>query len=499
MPRITIFTQAYNTEKYVEKCIKSVLNQTYNDFEYILVDNGSTDGSEKIIKKYAELDKRIVYIRHDINRKGFWPQYVKEMAKGEYFTNLDSDDWFENSFLQTLLDLAETNNLDMAIGGTKFHYLADQRIGYRMSEKQLILNKADIVNNFSFIYQFIRTVWGKILKTDIIKNIDFCDFYKTAGYGYGGDTAFCIDSLYSVEKMGITDKVLHNYIVHNKSTSYDYNKNRILSDTFLFQKAEDFLAVSGPIKKESYVFLYGVYFCAIKDTIAVLINSNISTLDKFSNLNDIIHNSKTQDMINSEYVKSETKDLFNQIAKWLLSQKEVYKTEGLDLIAALLAGMRLYPTKISGWNDKRIFLLLIKIKDNLSKMNLSSDADTAILSITSKLPLLSDLNTGFLSYFRHTIFHLLNNDDNKALSRIYEVISKETDIPDEYFELFLTLGMNLSAKMEQVDSFVFFKKQKISLLIDQCQITDALNELADWDEILPADMDFQSLRGRLTQ
>lgn len=498
MPKVTIFTQAYNTEKYIEKCIKSVLNQTFTDFEYILVDNGSTDGSKKIIQRYSELDKRIVYIRHDINKRGFFLQYIKEIAKGEYVTSLDSDDWFENSFLQTLLELADTNNLDMAIGGTKFHYLANQEIGYRMSNKQLILNKTDIIDNFSFIYQFIRPVWGKILKTDIIKNTDFDDFFKETRCGYGADTAFCIDSLYLVKKLGISDQVLHNYNVHHKSISYNYDKNRIHSDTLLFKKAEDFLAASGPIEEENYLFLYRVYFNAIKDTISVLMNSDICILDKFSNLKDVIYNSKTQEMIKSDYVKSETKDLFNQIANWLLSQKEVHSNEGLDLAAAILAGIRLYPTQISGWDEKMIFILLIKIKDELSKMDLPNDADAAILSITLKQPLLHDLNPIFSFFFREIIFSLLDNDDDKALKQIYDIISKGIDIPDEHFEQFLTLGINLSAKMEQTDSFIFFKKQKISFLIDQCQISEALNELEDWDELLPDDEDFQSLRMRLT-
>ncbi|MEL7661266.1 glycosyltransferase family 2 protein [Acetobacterium wieringae] len=499
MPKITIFTQAYNTEKYIEKCIKSVLNQTFADFEFILVDNGSTDKSKKIIQKYAELDSRIVYIRHDINKKGFWPQYAKEMTKGEYFTNLDSDDWFENSFLETLIDLSEKYNLDMAIGGTKFHYLNNNKTSYRISKEEMILNKTDIINNFSFIYQFIRTVWGKILKTEIIKNTDYSDFYKVAGYGYGGDTAFCIDSLYLVEKMGVTDKVLHNYIVHSKSTSYDYNKNRILSDVFLFEKAENFLASGGSIKDESYLFLFSVYFYAIKDTITVLLNSHICTLDKLSNLKDIIYNTRMQEMINSEYVKSETRILFNQIGKWLLSQEEVQNNEGLDLAATILAGMRLYPNEINGWDEKMIFILLIKIKENLSKMNLSKDADVAILCITSKLPLLRDLNADFLSFFREIIFHLLDDDEIETQNQIYNVISKGIDIPDEYFESFISLGMNLSAKMEQADSFIFFKKQKISLYIDRGQFTDALNELADWDEILPDDVDFENMRKRLTK
>ena len=91
-PLVSVITVTYNRGKLLERCMKSVLNQTYENIEYILVDSGSTDNSKEVVGGF-ENDKRLRYIRLDENRNNFHNyNYGASLAKGEYITYLDSDD-----------------------------------------------------------------------------------------------------------------------------------------------------------------------------------------------------------------------------------------------------------------------------------------------------------------------------------------------------------------------------------------------------------------------
>lgn len=117
VPIISIVVPVYNTEKYLDQCLESLSAQTERNLEIVVVDDGSTDGSALICDKWAEKDSRIRII-HQKNggvvaacRTGF------DAATGLYFTKVDSDDWVEKDFCETLGNLAANNKLDMIISG----------------------------------------------------------------------------------------------------------------------------------------------------------------------------------------------------------------------------------------------------------------------------------------------------------------------------------------------------------------------------------------------
>lgn len=116
--KFTIIVPVYNVEKYLDTCVNSILNQSFTDYELILVDDGSKDKSSEICDKYEKLDKRIKVI-HKIN--GGLVSARKEGAKiasGDYIINIDSDDFIVSNYLQTIYNELENNNYPdmMAIG-----------------------------------------------------------------------------------------------------------------------------------------------------------------------------------------------------------------------------------------------------------------------------------------------------------------------------------------------------------------------------------------------
>ena len=114
---ISVILPIYNVEKYLEKCLKSVINQTYKNLEIILVDDGSKDNSPQICDEYAVKDKRIVVIHKSNGGLSDARNAGIEIAKGKYITLIDSDDYVELEMYEKLYNKAISDNLDIAICG----------------------------------------------------------------------------------------------------------------------------------------------------------------------------------------------------------------------------------------------------------------------------------------------------------------------------------------------------------------------------------------------
>lgn len=114
MPKISIIVPVYNVENYLSKCINSILDQTFSDFELILIDDKSPDKSGKICDDYAKRDNRIMVIHKETNQGVSAARNDGlDVAKGEYVTFVDSDDWVEPDFLEYLYGLAVEKSADI--------------------------------------------------------------------------------------------------------------------------------------------------------------------------------------------------------------------------------------------------------------------------------------------------------------------------------------------------------------------------------------------------
>jgi glycosyltransferase involved in cell wall biosynthesis len=114
MPKLSIIIPVYNSADYLRPCLGSVLNQNFSDFELIIVDDGSKDGSREIIEEYAKKDIRIKLIFHEIN-KGVGPARNSGLAaaKGEFIAFVDSDDWLEKNMYSSLITRQAETDADI--------------------------------------------------------------------------------------------------------------------------------------------------------------------------------------------------------------------------------------------------------------------------------------------------------------------------------------------------------------------------------------------------
>lgn len=115
--KISIVIPIYNTEQYLDKCVDSVLNQTYKNLEVILVDDGSTDDSGKICDYYAAKDQRVVIIHQRNQGNNVARKNGVKIANGDYVGFVDSDDWIEPDMYQCMVDNIKKNNADIVSVG----------------------------------------------------------------------------------------------------------------------------------------------------------------------------------------------------------------------------------------------------------------------------------------------------------------------------------------------------------------------------------------------
>lgn len=172
---VSIIIPIYNVEVYLKECLDTVINQTYQDLEIILVDDGSTDNSGKIADEYAINDLRIKVI-HKVN-SGLSEARNEGMkvATGEWIYFLDSDDWLDLEAINRLVDFAKKNNCDIVQGN--FYYKYDDHLLLRKPDKkeinQNILSREEAMKLLIINDRIKNFAWGKLYKRNLIKYILF--------------------------------------------------------------------------------------------------------------------------------------------------------------------------------------------------------------------------------------------------------------------------------------------------------------------------------------
>ena len=127
MPKVSIIVPIYNSEKYMEKCIDSILNQTLNDIEIILVNDGSTDSSLEIAERYKQRDKRVIIINQINSGPSIARNNGIKIATGKYIGFVDSDDYIEKTMYEKLFEVADNNKVNVAMCNYNEIFLYDNK------------------------------------------------------------------------------------------------------------------------------------------------------------------------------------------------------------------------------------------------------------------------------------------------------------------------------------------------------------------------------------
>jgi glycosyltransferase involved in cell wall biosynthesis len=174
MPKISVIMLTYNRETLVSRAIESVLAQTFRDFEFIIVDNGSTDSSGAIAYEYAAKDDRVRVIRRERGNIGAGRNTGLEAAVGEYIAFIDDDDWCEPDFLEFLYRLATEYGADVAIcGAIKWENGNSSLVG--IDDKPLELDPEAAIVEMLWRKRFNNGFPTKLFKREVFTGLRFND------------------------------------------------------------------------------------------------------------------------------------------------------------------------------------------------------------------------------------------------------------------------------------------------------------------------------------
>lgn len=179
-PKISIILPVYNVEKYLGKCLDSLINQTLQDIEIICINDGSTDDSLEILEEYAKKDDRIKIINQENSKQGAARNRGLEVATGEFVTFVDSDDWVDIDYLEKLYNAIINSNVNMAIASMTRDKENRTKNHLRLNTEKTYCGASNIVKA---IVNHLETA-GKLYRFSCITDLRFAEetLYEDGGY-----------------------------------------------------------------------------------------------------------------------------------------------------------------------------------------------------------------------------------------------------------------------------------------------------------------------------
>ena len=237
--KLSIIVPVYGVEKYIDKCLNSLVKQSLKEIEVIVVNDGTKDKSQKIIDTYVKKypDKIKSYIKEN-GGQGSARNYGLKKTTGEYIGYVDSDDFVEKDMYKKLYNKAKENNYDIVVCGN-----------YNVSEDYQNKNIDAFINNYNTDLENIffgkMAVWNKIYKRDIlIKNK--LEFKEKVWYE---DLAFTLKAIMNSNTFAFIDEPLYDYLIREGSTMNNSNVQRNLE---ILDAFNDILSYIKHNKKEEY-------------------------------------------------------------------------------------------------------------------------------------------------------------------------------------------------------------------------------------------------------
>lgn len=222
--KVSVIVPVYNVDKSLCKCIDSILVQEYENFELILIDDGSTDKSGIICDEYAQKDSRIKVLHTENRGVSAARNAGIKVSSGKYITFIDSDDWVESKYISTLVQLI--NNSDIAICGYTMVF-KKRRKSVCVSDEEFRMCEVDKFLRLFNVGLIAASACVKLLKAEIIKdnNILFEETVKLAE-----DTRFMLKYYKYVDKVAITEKSLYDYdkTVQSSATKKYYSDSNVI-------------------------------------------------------------------------------------------------------------------------------------------------------------------------------------------------------------------------------------------------------------------------------
>lgn len=227
--KVTVIVPVYNAQKYLSRCVDSILSQTYHDIEVILVDDGSTDSSAQMCDDFAHRDNRVKVIHKENAGAGMARNTAFEHTTGEYILFVDSDDYIEKDTIKKCVDSINEHGSDTVVFGHTFVYANGKTQTHQVHSNKMRYDedsiKSDLLPSFfTFSKGFDVSVWGKLFSTQIIKDNELW-FLSEREY-YSEDSLFLLQYFPKSKSTSVVDENLYYYFENTSSLSREYEQER---------------------------------------------------------------------------------------------------------------------------------------------------------------------------------------------------------------------------------------------------------------------------------
>ena len=231
---ISIIVPIYNVENYLRHCLESIQNQTYQNFECLLINDGSSDNSAEICREYVEKDSRFRYFEKENGGVSSARNLGIERSKGQYITFIDSDDWVDSDYLELLYMKINEYNADLAVLTYKQYSMNDGCFYLHVWEQDYyekyytgneLLNSLPNLENYDSTF---NVSWGKLFKRNFLETATFNEQRIM-----GEDLEFNFKIFLQIKSCIYLNKALYNFRQHHLST-----RARKISDKYLMDNVE---------------------------------------------------------------------------------------------------------------------------------------------------------------------------------------------------------------------------------------------------------------------
>jgi glycosyltransferase involved in cell wall biosynthesis len=275
----SIIVPIYNTEKYLGKCIYSVLEQTYYNFEVILIDDGSTDQSYRICNRYAKLDNRIKVFKQPHQGVVIARRNAVAKAKGNYILFLDSDDYWDSNLLEKVHKAIIDFGCDMVVFNYKKAVANSMYYNKPVFEDGTLFDKENKKLIFEQIIQgsSLNSLCTKAVKSSLI---DYEDYSRYKDIKHADDLLQSLPLLYLANKILYIDEPLYNYRIHSESVTHTFDIRSIKDITRVRKIVLKYMDLLDMNQNEYLVLFYRFYMKSVLSYLSELCNSSLSLAKK---------------------------------------------------------------------------------------------------------------------------------------------------------------------------------------------------------------------------
>lgn len=252
MCKISVVIPIYNIKDYIHKCIESILNQTFTDFELLLIDDGSSDGSQIICDEYQLKDNRITVIHKKNGGLSSARNTGIKKAKGKYICFIDGDDYIDNDMLEIMYEYTIRENADIVEVGSRWIY-PNKTLEYCVKD-------TIVCDNFTALEMYLESrcftavAWNKLYRLSLFEDIKYPEgcLHEDIGTTY--------KLLYKAKNLVSINQVKYNYIQRNTSISYmKFTKSHLVALEF-WEKIYNFIKDINHKKLISRCYISFIYF-----------------------------------------------------------------------------------------------------------------------------------------------------------------------------------------------------------------------------------------------